>query len=229
MALCSLGLGTITTGAAGRAQTDQANRQEAAAYERGALDPLTTEEQAMAERIARADGKVKQLLGERGVRLVSAVPVIVKRGDSPEKIDVHQREVEVVLFRPEGEVGARVIINLRQRAAADVQRLEASQIPFTRDDLNDAFQLALRDPAVQQKLGPEAQSFRVQGEGREPAAAPAENEVTGLPMRSLDPKDPCSKHRCLQLLFRRGADYLSLAVNVDLTAKHVSVEREEPK
>ena len=34
--------------------------------ERHALDPLTGDEQAQAERIARSDGRVKELLGEAG-------------------------------------------------------------------------------------------------------------------------------------------------------------------
>src|SRR5947209_494689 len=140
-AFFSLGLGTIAAGVAGAVQSG--TPQETAATERGergALDPLTPEEQAMAERIARSDGRVKQLLGENGVRLVSAVPVIIKQGESPEKIDVRQRTIEVILFRAEGEVGARVVINLRQNQVGSLQRLQPSQVPFTSDDLSDAFQ-----------------------------------------------------------------------------------------
>src|SRR5215471_16665387 len=102
-AFFSLGLWTIAPGAAGVMQTERP--QGTAAYERGergALDPLTQDEQAAAERIARNDGRVKQLLGESGVRLVHAIPVLIKQGEAPEKIDVHQRVIEIVLFRPEG-------------------------------------------------------------------------------------------------------------------------------
>src|ERR1041385_1815953 len=106
-AFFSLGLWTITPGAAGVMQTERP--QETAAYERGALDPLTQDEQAAAERIARNDGRVKELLGANGVRLVHAIPVLIKQGEPPEKIDVRQRVIEVVLFRPEGEVGALVL------------------------------------------------------------------------------------------------------------------------
>ncbi|HEY2233084.1 MAG TPA: hypothetical protein VGK01_06365 [Candidatus Angelobacter sp.] len=222
------GLGMIMSAATGRAQTEQTSQPEISPFERGALDPLTQEERATAERIARADTRVKQLLGEGGVRLVSTTPVISKRGDSPEKIDLHQREIEVVLFRPEGEVGARVLVNLRQNSVANLQRLRSSQVPFTADDLNDAFQLAMRDTVVLRALGPEAKSFRVQAE-RTDSEARAEKEVTGLPVRSNDPKDPCYKHRCMQLLFRNGTDYLSMAVNVDLSAKRVAVERGQSK
>jgi hypothetical protein len=38
--------------------------------------------------------------------------------------------------------------------------------------------------------------------------------------------DPCTKHRCVQLMFRRGRDYLAdTTVWVDLTERHVYVER----
>lgn len=228
-AFFSFGLGMMmTSGAAGWAQREQPSRPEVPAHEHGALDPLTPEEHAAAERIARNDAKVKQLLGEGAVRLVSITPVIIKRGDPPEKIDVHQREVEVVLFRPEGEVGARVFVNLRQNSVANLQRLESRQVPFTVDDLNDAFQLAMRDPEVERTLGPEAKSFRVREATAEPGAAPLENEVTGLPVRSSDPKDPCYRHRCMELLFRHGTDFLSMSVEVDLTVKHATLRR-QPK
>ncbi len=200
------------------------------ATERGALDPLTPDEERAAERIARGDNRVKEIFGEREVRLVSATPVLIKQGGSPEKIDVHQRVIEVVLFRPEPEIGARVLVNLAQNSVANVERLDSRQVPFTPDDLKDAFQLALREPQVQKALGSEAQSFHVQGQRNAPPAEASENLVSGLPLRSSDPKDPCSKHRCLQLFFRRGTDFLSEpVVTVDLTAKHVSAERSKSK
>jgi len=195
------------------------------ATERRPLDPLTPAEQALAERIARGDGRVKEILGEAGVRLVSATPVLIKT-ESPEKFDVALRQVEVVLFQPQREVGARVIVNLRQNAVVEVSRLASDQVRFTDDDLSDAFQLAMKDPEVLRVLGTEAQTFRPQtGPPTTTAAAPA-NTVAGLPVRSSDPNDPCSKHRCLWLMFRRGNDYLSQpSVTVDLTDKRVYVEK----
>jgi hypothetical protein len=195
------------------------------------LDAITTDEEAAADRIARAEPKVKELLGERGIRLVSATPVLIKQGEPPDKIDLHQRAIEVILFRPEGEIGVRVIVHLHQNRAAEVQRLTAAQVPFTNDDLNDAFQLALRDAEVQRELGPAAQTFHVpELHNNTASAAASENIVTGLPIRTTDPKDACSKHRCLQLFFRRGTDFLSRpVVTVDLTEKHVTVDRSESR
>jgi hypothetical protein len=209
---------------AASARAQEVNRSVAQVPgERRALDPLNADEQAVAERIARNDGRVKELLGATGVRLVSVTPVMIKTGP-PEKIDVAQRQIEVVLFRPQGEVGARVVVNLRQNAVVAVGRMAGDQVPFTNDDLTDAFQLALKDPEVLRALGPAAKTF--QPRTGTPGAAVPENSVGGLPIRSDEPSDPCSKHRCMRLTFRRGNDYLSEPiVTVDITAQHVYVER----
>jgi len=215
--------------AAGNAQ--QPEQRQLSSSERAALDPLTPEEEAAAVRIARADGRVKEALAAENVRVISVIPVLIKRGESQEKLDLHQREIEVTLFQPQKEVGARVVVNLRQNNVASVQRLSSAQVPFTDDDLKEAFQLALHDTQVQRALGPAAQSFRIES-ARPPitAAAVTENVVSGLPIRSNDAKDPCSKHRCLQLFFRRGTDYLTEpVVIVDLSANHVMVERSQSR
>ena len=198
-------------------------QQDTAATERRALDPLTRDELARAESIARSDSKVKELLGDAGVRVVSAVPVIIK-AESPEKVDHFQRQVEVVLFNPQREVGARVVVYLQGSKTLEVSRLTSDQVPFTQDDLADAFQLAVRDEAVNRALGGAAQRFHLE---KEPGTATGEeNIVTGLPVHSSDRNDPCSKHRCMELYFRRGTDYLSEpVVLVDLSAKRVSILR----
>jgi hypothetical protein len=166
---------------------------------------------------------VKELLGESGVRVVSILPVLIK-AESPEKFDVKQRQIEVVLFRPQGEVGARVVVDLRQNSVVAISRLTGDQVPYTNDDLADAFQLASRDPEVMKALGPEAPTFQIRPVP--PGRMTPKNVVEGLPVRSSDPNDPCSKHRCLWLMFRRGNDYLSQpSVTVDLTDKRVYVEK----
>jgi len=210
------------------AQEDRQS-EPSTATERRALDPLVAEERAYAERLARSDTQVKKLLGETGIRVISVEPTLIK-SESLERVDRTARYVEVVLFRPEGEVGARVTVDLGRKAVAQVQRLTSSQIPMTSDDLAEAFQLALRDAQVQEVLGSDAKSFQVQGAPAEPNPSSPENLVTGLPLRSTDPKDPCAKHRCLELLFRKGADFLSgPSVIADLTAKRVYVKRRKPQ
>jgi Cu2+-containing amine oxidase len=203
-------------------QAQDTSRQVAS--DRRALDPLNRDEIGAAEQIARSDAKVRELLGESGVRVVSVTPVLLK-AESPEKTNLAQRQVEVVLFRPQDEVGARVIVNLQRNGVVALHRLRPDQVPMTNDDLADAFQLALRDADVQKSLGTAASTFRI----RTDVQRPPENSVGGLPVRSTDPNDPCSKHRCMRLTFRRGHDYLSEPiVVVDLTAKRVYVQKRNP-
>jgi hypothetical protein len=197
--------------------------------ERRALDPLTPDEQNSAVRIAESDNRVRQLLHAQGIRVVSVLPVVTKP-ESLQNLDYSTRQAEVVLFQPQGEVGARVLVNLHQNEAVNVQPLRSDQVPMTVDDLNDAFQLGIRDSAVQRALGSAAESFRPLSAMNQVEDSKQENLVTGLPLHSTDPKDPCFKHRCMELFFRRGPDYLSEPiVLVDLTAKHVYVERSKSK
>ena len=227
---CLYVLTALAVFCARRLPAQEESQTEAPATSEGrALDPLATDERASAERIARSDKRVKELLGEAGIRVVSIEPIVLKL-KSPKEMEPTVRSVEVVLFRPGGEVGARAIVDLRQKAVAEVERLKSSQVPMTADDLQDAFQLALRDSEVQKMLGGEAQSFKVQGAPGEPNPSSPENLVTGLPLRSTDPKDPCSKHRCLELFFRQGTDFVSgPSVVADLTAKRVYIERRKPQ
>ncbi|HJX83512.1 MAG TPA: hypothetical protein VJ723_04120, partial [Candidatus Angelobacter sp.] len=145
------------------------------ASERRALDPLNRDELAAAEQIARSDAKVKELLGESGVRVVSVTPVLLKT-ESPEKANLAQRQVEVVLFRPRDEVGARVIVNLQRNGVVALHRLRPDQVPMTNDDLADALQLALRDADVQRGLGTAASTYQIRTDVRRPP----ENAVGGL-------------------------------------------------
>ena len=192
------------------------------------LDPLVPDEKSIAERIARTDKRVTDLLGETKVRVVS-VELLALKPQSLAAAKQMPRRVEVTLFQPEREVGAKIAVNLQQRAVEQVEPLASRDVPMTEQDLADAFQLALREPEVQRLL-PELSSFRVQTATASRTMVAAENTVTGLPIRGTDPNDPCTKHRCMQLFFRKGKDYFSEAnVIVDLSAKHVSVERKRSK
>jgi len=215
------GVGTFGMVALKAQQKDSSNPPPAVS-ERLPLDPLTPEENVSAERLARNDERVKKLLGEGEVRLVSVETLALKPG-SREPLDRLERRAEVVLFRPVGEIGVRIVVNLQRQAVEDVKRVSASDVPMTVDDLRDAFQLALHDPQFQQAFGSSAQTYQVQIQLDDSKAVQAVgNSVTGLPVRSRKQDDPCSRHRCIELFFRRGRDFLSEpTVVVDLSAKFV--------
>ncbi len=191
------------------------------------LNPLDREDKAVAERLARSDRRIRELVGEANVRLV-LVQLVALKPESASESARPVRHAEVVLFQPQGEVGARALINLASSAVEQVIRLDGSQVPMTSEDLADAFQLALRNEEVLKILGPTAKSYQVQSMSLTGTATPMENSVTGLRIRSSDEHDPCFKHRCLQLAFRHGRDFLSGPMIIaDLTAKRVYVERKK--
>jgi len=224
LVILSLALFGFVFGSAQSVPNQQQPRPEQKALP---LNPLDKEDKAVAERLARSDRRVRDLVGEANVRLV-LVQVVALKPESATESARPVRHAEVVLFQPQGEVGARALVNLASAAVEQVIRLDGSQVPMTTEDLADAFQLALRNEEVLKILGPTGKSYQVQSMSLTGTATPMENSVTGLRVRSSDEHDPCFKHRCLQLAFRRGRDFLSGPMIIaDLTAKRVYVERKK--
>ena len=196
------------------------------------LDPITAEEKAAAERVALADPRVAELLGTGRRQLISVELLTLKPGKEEMAAAAAGRPIqmgryaEVVFFRYEGEFGVRAVVDLSRKAVTEVTRLESDQVPLTPDDLAEAFKLALRDTEVRGALGPSAERFRVEGLQKVTGPAGERFIVRGLRVQASEESDPCWKHRCLQLLFRRGDVYLSEpVVVVDLTAQRVLVQR----
>ena len=209
------------------AQQSSSQKQRPYGEKRLPLDPLTRDDKAMAEKLARSNKRVRELLGEGQVRLI-LVQLVALKPESYSESARPVRHAEVVLFRPEGEVGVQALVNLENGAVEQVRRMNGSEVPMNSDDLAEAFQLALRDEEVLKILGSRAKSYQIQTTSEAGTVAPAENSVTGLRVRSSDEHDPCSKHRCLQLAFRQGTDFLSTPMIIaDLTAKRVYVERKQ--
>jgi hypothetical protein len=48
-----------------------------------------------------------------------------------------------------------------------------------------------------------------------------------LPLRSTNPRDPCSTDRCLDLIFRTEEGYLSVRAHVDLTKRTATIENKQ--
>jgi Cu2+-containing amine oxidase len=191
------------------------------------LDPLSEEEKHDAVQIALADARVKEMLGtgRHEAASVSLFPQKLPR----EQVEAAaagreipmSRTAEVIFFRYEDESGVRVIVDLSHKSASEVSRLSTRDVPMTQTDLAEAWNLASRNAEVRETLGAELQQFQV-----EPARQ--NYRVEGLRIEAVSDKDPCYKHRCLQLLFRRGADYLvKPIVIVDLTSRDVRIERRE--
>ncbi len=195
------------------------------------FDPLTAEEKAAAERIALADARVRELLGTGRRRLVE-IELLVTKPESEAPVTSAAplgRNAAVVFFRFDGEFGVRAVVNISSQKVTDVSRLESAQVPLTADDLNEAFQLAVRNTEVTRTLGAAATHFQIETPTKTAAVTGERNIVRGLRVQATEESDPCWKHRCLQLLFRRGDFYLTEpTVIVDLTAQKVYLERRQP-
>src|SRR5260370_2197590 len=210
---------------------EQANPQKTRALP---LDPLTEQEKHEAEQVALRDPRVQELLGKGRRKTVSVDLTAIK--PSQEEIQAAAagraipmgRYAVVVFFRNEDEAGVRAVVDLAHETVTEVARLSSEQIPMTADDLAEAWQFARRDEEVRRALGPEAERYEVERTPPTPNAAPLGFVVRARRVRCTESKDPCFHHRCLQLLFARGNEYLTQpTVTVDVSAQKVYVRRRE--
>jgi len=190
------------------------------------LDPLTPAERKFAEQIAREDSKVRELLGNRPQLISIALLFLKPEGEQvavPTKPVAIDRHAEV-LFRREDEAGVRAVVNLSKRSLVAAERITSMEVPLTPEDISQAAKLALEDAELRKALGDEVKGYSAAAES--PGARTQQFAITGLRLFSKGEDDPCTRHRCVQLMFRRGRDYLAdTTVWVDLTERHVSVER----
>lgn len=171
------------------------------------LDPLTADERGAAERVARADPKVRELLGPGG-RANHIEFIALKSGS---EADEPRRHAEVNFLRDDTRYGVRVLVALgASPAVVAVQRVDESNIPMTEVELDSAAKLASQNEVVRSVLGDQL----------------AKAQVEGLRVFTVDKKDPCFGQRCVRLLYRLDRDYFSdPIVTVNLSKQTVMVER----
>lgn len=172
-----------------------------------ALDPLTEGEHADAEKTARADGRVTELIGTGG-RLAHIAWFAPKPAEASAEV---VRHAELLFAIPSGQYGVRAVVRLSApMAVVDAARIDARNVPMTDDEIQEVWRIAQADPAVRNKLGNRIAEIRPEA----------------LRTYSEDPNDPCSKGRCYYLLLRIGRNYLSEpAITVELNSKRVLAER----
>jgi len=195
----------------------------ATAQTRGELDPLTDTERQLAERIANEDVRVRELAGKERVRLVYVELANVKFGKESDSDDAPAgRFAEVLQYRYDNDSGVLTLVDLQRRAVRDVERVEGSAVPLTREDLEDAVKLALDSGEVRALLGREASQYVV------PPPSAKENPpyaIRALLVHSHAEKDPCFRHRCVHLFFQQRTAYLTDSAIVDLTERRVSIQK----
>ena len=189
------------------------------------LDPLSSNDRAFAQKIALEDPRVRDLLGG-SPHLVSIALLFLKPDKDetalakPVEIDRHAE----VLFRREDEAGVRAVVNLSKRSVVSAERTTSMELPLTLEDISEAAKAALANEELRGALGEELKNYTAAAQA--PNLRSRQFAITGLRLFSKVEEDPCTKHRCVQLMFRRGRDYLAeTSVWVDLTERHVYVER----
>ena len=179
------------------------------------LDPLTRAESTAAQRATREDPRVRELVGQRRSVIGTTYFVAIKADTAGGRLDARRepppiRAAMVVYYVYDGDYGVQALVDLRRSAVIAVERLQNQPIPFAAEEVAEARQLALRDERVRAAVGAEA--LRQQ-------------RIEWLPINAIDERDPCYKHRCVQLMFRRGLALLMRpTVIVDLTTRQVRLE-----
>lgn len=188
------------------------------------LDPLTPQEIALAARIANDDARVKREIGPGRHRLIQiqflAPAIETEPGQDLEALK-RGRYAAVLFYRYDTDQGINVVVDLNEESVGEITRVDGRGVPLALDEVNEAFGLALHKRELRVILGPQAQEFGTAG----PRDASPENRVEGLRVVATSPRDPCYRHRCVELHFRRREGYVpATSVTVDLSAQQVKVD-----
>ena len=172
-----------------------------------ALDPLSAEEKAIAEKLVRGDQRARELLGERAtLASIEFLAIKGRRG-----ADDAVRHADLLFARPDTDSGARAIVRLGTApAVVEFTRVDRKSVPMTDADVQEAWKIALADPTYRRRLT------------RDPGGLIPE----ALRIYAEDRQDPCFSGRCFYLIVRDGDYYVSNAsVTVDLATKRILPER----
>jgi primary-amine oxidase len=173
--------------------------------------PATAATQTAADRAATLE---RLLSRDRGVRAALGPSFDVIRAQ-PVANQPDQFVVDVAT--PSRSSGLRALVSLASSSVLRIQRLDPVDLVLTQEDLTEAFSLIRNLPSVRARLGSTLPFYRVSS----PTDTRAQYRVEALPVRGGDLRDPCTTHRCLELLFHAPRGYVAgLRVLVDLTAGH---------
>lgn len=181
------------------------------------FDPLTPEESAAAERIARSDSGVQRLLGGRPADVASIQLFVPKPPDDGRPLAAHVnsmgRSADLVLSTLEGpHVGVWVRVDTRTGRVEDVRRLAANstggsiEVPFAPREVERAGALVLASEEGRRRLG----------------AGTAGWVLEYRPVGGGDLGEPCFRNRCVAVLFRRDRTYLRSYALVNLETSMVA-------
>lgn len=164
-----------------------------------------------------ANPEIRWIVGAADARLYFGTPGFDKAAEeaflSGSTREPPAPQVSVLAVSSTG--AARAIVSLGNGRLLGVERVAAADLPFFDEDIARALALAQRNERTRAQLGPELSRFQPARAGQEypPTAYIAEP----LPVRSSNPRDACSRDRCLEFVFRTPQGYLPYRVQVNLT------------
>jgi hypothetical protein len=189
---------------------------------------LTVEEKSAVERVVLSDARIQKIVGAEKSRVfISEARADKAEAEAflegtPDKLPAHW--ITVVVFNPRTNKAAQSLMSLDQNRILEVQQIKVSEVPFARDDADEALTLAKANPDLRRVVGSRLERFVLLESGsnvRVPLTAQA------LPLLNSNPDDPCSAHRCLDLIFRTETGYLPVRATVDLTSRTVKITSRE--
>lgn len=199
-------------------------QETAASAERFA--PLTAQEKLAVEKATLADTRVRALVGPGQLRVLTSEIEVDKAEAEAFLAGTSSapptRRVGVLVFNPKTNKAAHAWVASEKQRVLSLQSIDASDIPYSREDADRALTLAKASAAVRHAIGDTLERFVIVesgGDARVPYAAQA------LPLRSMNPEDACAVHRCLDLIFRTEAGYLPVRAHVDLTEGAAVVQK----
>jgi hypothetical protein len=191
---------------------------------------LTAQEGSLMKNTALSDARIQQVLGAGQARVLLGdvrpdkyEEIAYLKGET-QKPPTHQ--VWAILFNPTTNKAAEVFISLEQNTILKVQEIKAVDVPLTRVDVDEALALAKASLDVRGVMGSRIDQFAVLDPN---ALKTIPFEVQFLRVRSVDPNDPCTLDRCLDLIFKTETGYLPLRAAVDLTKHTVTVKNSPGK
>lgn len=194
-----------------------ATASSASAQPAPAPEILSATDQQRLGALVLANPEIRRIVGRADARLHFSAPDFDKaEADAflSGSRDVPPRpQVSVLAVSATGAARAR--LSLDGGRVVDVQVVPAAELPFFDEDVARALALAQRGDRTKTAFVPSLSRFEPARAGQEypPEAYIAEP----LPIRSSNPRDPCSRDRCLDLVFRTPSGYLPVRVQVDLT------------
>lgn len=188
------------------------------------LDPLTPAETETAKKIASEDLRVKRALDAGRQRLIQVQFFQPKDGsptnDGGQISSDVSRYAAVLFYRYDIDRGIHVIVNLNDRSVVQISRVASMAVPLAREEVKEAFALALRNRRVRVLLGARADQFGFAEDSRQTSG----DRIEGHRVIASSPKDPCRTHRCIELHFRTRHGYVpATSVTVDLSTQTVMV------